>query len=200
MNLPPLEQPDLRVGPGQRGFTLIEILVVVAILAIISRAVLSNLGSIVPSTTMDAEAQRLMSTIDYLRSEAELQGKTYKLELDLDNGRFREIWPAEMKVALDQDPNQLEEQRLGWLPIDERCRFGGYAVLGEPTLRRGRIEMLFNRNGNTADQVIFFRMKSDQLQHMVWTIQIRGLERGAKLVRDEDDREAYLERIEEAHF
>ena len=187
-------------GTRDAGFTLIELLVVIAILAILARTAMSNLGWLVPNTVLDSESQRLMSAIEYLRSEAQLQGKTYKLELDLDAHRFREIWPAEMKIAVDQDPTELEESRLSWITLDDRCKFGGYAVLGQPTLRKGRVEIVLDRNGNTADQTIFLRMKSEDLQKMVWTIQIRGLERAATLVRDEADREAYLEKVEEAHF
>ncbi|MBI5850452.1 MAG: prepilin-type N-terminal cleavage/methylation domain-containing protein [Planctomycetes bacterium] len=182
------------------GFTLIELLVVVAILAILARVGLSQLGSIVPETVLDSESQRLMSLVEYLRSEAQLQGKTYKLELDLELHRYREIWPPEMKVAIDQDPKELEDQRRDWLPLDERCRFAGYAALGQPTLRKGRVEIVLDRSGNTADQMIFLSMKGADLKDLIWTIQIRGLERAAMLVRSFDEKEAYLDRLEEAHF
>jgi len=187
-------------SPRERGFTLIEVMVVVAILAIVARVAMASLGALVPSTTLDAEAQKLMSLVDYLRSEAELQGKTYKLELDLDGNRYREVWPAEMKIALDQDPGELEEHRLGWTPLDNHVRFAGLGVIGEPTLRKGRVQILLDRNGNTSDQVIILRMKSEDLKKLVWTIQIHGLEPGCTLVRDENEHEAYIERIEEGHF
>lgn len=194
----PSERP--RDAARDAGFTLIEIMVVIAILAILARLGLNNLGALVPETVLDSESQRLMSAIEYLRSEAQLQGKTYKLELDLDGGRYREIWPPEMKVTIDQDPKQLEEKRLQWTVFDPRARIIGYAVIGEPTLRKGRVEIVLDRNGNTADQMIFVRMKDDDLKQMVWTIQVRGLERAARLVRSFDEKEAYLERIEEANF
>lgn len=182
------------------GFTLIELMVVIAILAILLRSVFANLGAIVPSSTLDAESQRLMAVIDYLRSEAELQGKVYKLELDLDQNRYREVWPPELKVATDQDQKELVEQRQAWIGLDDRVKLGGFAIVGDQTMRKGRVTIVFDRNGNTADQVMFLRMKSESLENMVWSVQIRGLERGCTLVRDETNRESYLQRIEEAHF
>lgn len=182
------------------GFTLIEIMVVIAIIAIVGQLVLSNIGAIVPSTVLDSEAQKLMSEIEYLRSESQLQGKTYKLELDLDQGRYRRILPPEMQVAYDQEPEEYEEAELAWSDLDERCKFGGYEIVGGLVERDGRVRIVIDHNGFTADQAIYLRMKSDALEDMVWTIQVHGLDRKAHLVKSVDGEEAKMEPTLETAF
>lgn len=179
------------VRPGQHGgFTLIELLVVVAIIATIGQIVLANIGALVPSTVLDSDAQKLMSEIEYLRSEAQLQGKSLQLEIDLDHARYRRILPAEMRVTFDQDPEELEAAMLGWNELDSRCRFAGYEVLGSPAVRDGRVRIVLDHNGFTSDQSIYVAMKSEDLAGMVWTIQLRGLDRRANLIKDIDGLEA----------
>ena len=197
-NLPSLAEPARHARAG--GFTLIEIMVVVAILAIVSQLVISNIGAIVPGAVLDSEAQKLMSEIEYLRSEAQLQGKTYKLEIDLDQGRFRRILPPELKVAIDQEPEEYEEATLDWNGLDERVRFGGYEIVGGLVHREGRVVIPIDHNGFTADQTIFLRMKSEDLKDMIWTIQVRGLDRRSQLVRSVDGNEARVEPTTEAAF
>ena len=57
----------------ESGFTLLEIMAVIAILGLVSQLVVMNLGKLVPSTVLDSEASQLMGQVEYLRSEAQLQ-------------------------------------------------------------------------------------------------------------------------------
>jgi type II secretion system protein H len=182
------------------GFTLIEIMVVVTILAIVGQLVLSNIGALVPSTVLDSEAQRLMSEIEFLRSESQLQGKTYKVEIDLDKHRYRRILPAEMRVSVEQDERAFEEAALGWTPLDDRARFLSYEPVGGTVYSSGRVTLIIDHQGFTADQIIALGMRSDALKDMVWTIQVRGLDRKARLVKGNDGVAARFGETTEAAF
>ena len=69
-----------------------------------------------------------------------------------------------------------------------------------PTARSGRVPIIFDRNGFTGDQMIFLRMRSEDLEKMVWTIQLRGLDRRSRLVTDTEGLEARLPKVEEFNF
>lgn len=72
---------------GQQGFTLLEITLVIAILGI-------ALGVIVPrfrdpgQAELQAQSRRLVMTFRLLRSEAVLHGTPFRLNFDLDQGRY----------------------------------------------------------------------------------------------------------------
>lgn len=186
----PTRRATARGDRHAAGFTLIEVMVVVAILAIVAQAVLTNLGALVPSTLLDAEARKLMAEVETMRSEAQLQGKVLKIELDLDQHRYRRILPAEMRISLEQDPDEFEEARLGWTSLDDRCAIRGYEVIGSPVVRDGRTTIVLDHNGFTADQSIYLGMRSEALEDLVWTIRIRGLDRGGRLVKSESGEES----------
>src|SRR5690606_13304866 len=112
------------------GFTLIELMVVIAIIGVVVRVAMLNLGALVPSTILDSESKQVCAHLDYLRSEARLRGQWCALELDLDNHRYRYVLPPERKLAsYEEDAAELP---LSWTPLDKRAAFAGVAVPGLP--------------------------------------------------------------------
>jgi general secretion pathway protein H len=76
-----------------KGFTLIEILVVVIIVATISGIALMSIGLIGDDRDLDTERQRLVSLIETAQDEATLQGREFGLELMTSTYRFVEFDP-----------------------------------------------------------------------------------------------------------
>jgi prepilin-type N-terminal cleavage/methylation domain-containing protein len=75
--------PQARVSSRQRGFTLLEIALVVAIIAILLGIAIPRLPGL-GRTDLEASADRLATTMTYLADEASLRGRIYRLTLDLD--------------------------------------------------------------------------------------------------------------------
>ncbi len=182
----------------EAGFTLIEVMVVVTIVAIAAQIVTVNLGALVPSTLLDSESKKLMGTIDYLRSESQLRSETFKLEFDLDLNAYRIIFPEEMRLTSDQFIK--EDLAIAWTGLDERVQFGGFSIAGGRTQRSGRFQISFDEHGYTADQVVFLKLNNEDMAEMVWTIQLRGLDRKTKLVTNQEGNEAFLTVTEEGAF
>src|SRR5580658_1401436 len=77
------------VGGGRaRGFTLIEILVVVAIIAIISVGVLLSVNLTGRDRDLETESNRLYTLFNYAREQAELQTREYGVRFDDDGYEF----------------------------------------------------------------------------------------------------------------
>jgi len=76
-----------RAGLGRAGFTLLEITLVIAILGL-------ALGFLVPrfrdpsQAELQAQSRRFVMTFRLLRSEAVLHGTAFRLNFDLDQGRY----------------------------------------------------------------------------------------------------------------
>ena len=76
-----------------RGFSLIEILVVVVILGIVSSIALMSLGVLGDDRELRTEAQRMQTLLEIAQDEAMLQGREFGMEIMLTSFRFVEYDP-----------------------------------------------------------------------------------------------------------
>ena len=182
----------------QGGFTLVEIMVVIAIVAMAGQIVVLNLGSLIPSTLLDSASRQIMGQIEFLRAEAQLQGKLYQMELDLDQNRWRVILPQEERLTSDQTIE--EELSLNWQDLDDRICFDSLQILGGHIQRNGRARITMDENGFTADLILAIRMNNETETDLVWSIRLRGLDRKSELITNRKGEIPRLESVEEGHF
>src|SRR5262249_30547807 len=101
----------------QRGFTLIEILAVVAILALVAAFVVPNLGGF-RRRALNNEAHQLAAQLELARQRAIVTGVPHQVWLDLDQAEYRLEWltedPAEAEAAAA--PEELDVH--GNTPLD----------------------------------------------------------------------------------
>ncbi len=83
----------MRRSPRQFGFTLVEILVVIVIVATIVSIALLSVGVIGEDEEIDTERRRLASLIETVQDEALLQGREFGVELMTSAYRFVEFDP-----------------------------------------------------------------------------------------------------------
>jgi len=79
------------------GFTLIEILVVVSVMAIIVSIALLSLGVLGDDRQLREEARRVGSLLQAAQDEAVMQGREFGLEVMLESYRFVEYDPYELR-------------------------------------------------------------------------------------------------------
>jgi len=88
MSPSPQTQPETRSSRrGVAGFTLLELSLVLLILAIALTFVVPRLRD-ASSQELVSHVRRLATTFRFLRSEAVLNGRIYRLNYDLDNQRY----------------------------------------------------------------------------------------------------------------
>jgi len=188
--------PIARRHAAAQGFTLVEIIVVIAIAGLLMQIVTSNMGAMIPSRGLDSAAAKIISQIDFLRSESRLQGKAYQLELDLSNHRYRMIIPPEERLLSTEATKEAFD--LGWTDIGDNVEFAGLEVLGAPRITEGSLPIIFDKNGFTADQTIFLTHKGGR--HLIWSVQVHGVTGAAHIERSPEGVYQPLERVEEGQF
>ncbi len=96
----------------ERGFTLIEILVVVVIIAIISGVALMSMNLIGDDRELDTERKRLATLIELAQDEAVMQGREFGLELMASTYRFVEFDPFDSRWSEVQDDDLFRMRQL----------------------------------------------------------------------------------------
>ncbi len=72
-----------------RGLTLIELMVVIAILATMLAMAGMRLDGVTSNSRLKATARRIGSTIEFLQNQAIVNGRFYFLQIDIDADRMR---------------------------------------------------------------------------------------------------------------
>ena len=99
------------------GFTLIEVLVVVFLVALLLSSVMVNLDGRLPSTRTESAARSLLSTLDLARTSALSYGRDYDVLLDFEEQRYT------IRLPFDEDGNPVADpsrrEVLPWTPLDD---------------------------------------------------------------------------------
>lgn len=104
-----------------RGFTLLEMLAVVAIFALIAMMVIPGLGR-VGAGDVDAEARRLSAGLELARQRAVATGVRHRLWLDLEARAWRvEWWVTEARALGQEEPAPTALDLSGGAPLDLRA-------------------------------------------------------------------------------
>ena len=155
------------------GFTLIELLVTCAILSLIFAIVAPNLGALVPAARLDGSGAEIRRQLDWVRSEARIQGKRMVMEFDIDRSIWRLVYPPEQRLTRDDDVSELEERPEDWRRLEPDVRFVGIGDGKNGLASRGVYRLVFDEYGFTGDQVIVLALESDP--DLTWTMTIQGL-------------------------
>ena len=81
-------QPQISLT-GSRGFTLVEVMVVMVIIALVMGMVATSLSSSVSSAEARAASRKLVASLRYTRARAILDKKEQVLLLDIDNRSYQ---------------------------------------------------------------------------------------------------------------
>ena len=197
-----------RTLTSEAGFTLIEILAVVAILALVAAFVVPNLGGF-RMRALRSEATQLAAHLELARQRAIMTGVPHRVWLELDQSEYRLEWlaqdPEDADLAEAERPTQ-ELDLNGNTPLDLAAppaplldyqpipgNFGNLQVVAYPfyfeavetpegRIERGEVSIRFERDG-TADQTEIYLQdaQGDQI-----ALDVQPLDDRVRIRRDEE--------------
>jgi prepilin-type N-terminal cleavage/methylation domain-containing protein len=182
----------------QRGFTLLELLVTMTMMALVFAMVVPNLGTFVPSAKLRGSGTQLLRTIDWARSEARIQARRMSIEFDLDHARWRVVHPPEMRLTRDEDERDLAEWTFNWTGLEDGVVFGGVGDARHGLATKGMYRMEFDEHGFSSDQVIAMTLSADP--KVIWGLTMRGLTGTTTITESETGEQPQLAYVEEGAF
>src|SRR3989442_8853758 len=117
---------------AEHGFTLLELVVTLAVIALAATLVLPKLGD-ARGLALGAAARRLADTLAYARDRAILGGRPMRLVLDLDRGRWEPGTPAPDPATIVPDASPTGRGAV--LPAG--VRLAAVTPGGSPSATRG---------------------------------------------------------------
>jgi Tfp pilus assembly protein FimT len=175
-----------------------ELLVVCTVIALVFAIVIPNLGAFVPEARLDGSGKEILRKLDWVRSEARIQGKRMSMDFDLQRHRWRIVFPPEQKLTRDQDAWTLDERTDDWIPLEKDVVFGGVGDAKRGLGTHGVYRLVFDEYGFTGDQIVVLKLASEPT--MVWSLSIHGLTGRVTVERSEKGETVDLVAPNEASF
>lgn len=172
-----------RAARGSTGFTLIELLVTLALIALMFAIIVPNLGAFVPKARLQGSGKNILRTMDWVRSEAKIQGKRMAMDFDIDHATWRIVFPPEQRLTRDQDASMLEERRDDWQGLESDVVFVGAGDAKNGLAQHGVYRITFDEYGFTGDQMVVLKLVSDPT--MLWWLTVHGIS-GRTTVEESD--------------
>jgi prepilin-type N-terminal cleavage/methylation domain-containing protein len=114
---------------GNRGFTLVELLLVIVLIAILMALVTLSGASMVESTNAQTEARRMIRTVHSLRSAWLAAYADSQMTIGIPSS----TWPVWIQASIDQEMSRYSDRSL----IDEINRYGTIRVVVNPSGKVG---------------------------------------------------------------
>jgi len=151
-----------RASDRAGGFTLLELLVVVAIIGIMANFMLPSLAKDIPEATVKAEANKLAAHLAFLRSESRLRAQTYALRLDPEHRRYRMVLPKVRQLDIDgTGRDQPDEVLLDWYELPDIVDILGVHVGRADRTQAGPQTIDFDALGRTPQKVLVLAFARD---------------------------------------
>jgi prepilin-type N-terminal cleavage/methylation domain-containing protein len=136
----------------RRGFSLVELMVVVILIGLIAGTASINWGRVLPRERLNADVRGLAATIQGCRSDAISKNAEFRIHYQLDSGEYWVETPFKPEGGLSY---REEEQRLilGRERLAPGVGFESITIDGEPYVD-GEVYVRFDPLGTSSDHWI----------------------------------------------
>jgi prepilin-type N-terminal cleavage/methylation domain-containing protein len=167
--------------PSDRhGFTLLELLLVMAILAVVAMVVVPRLAGSLASVRVGKSAEQVFAAAREGHARATLRGVRARLVLDFDQKAF---WVEEERRPLEEPGrwSDLPGREDKPYTLADGVSFGDL-TLNEETLTAGQAVIAFRPDGSADDALITLKNDSEDVR----VVEVRGITGRVRILRDEE--------------
>jgi len=150
----------------ERGFTFVELMVVIALASIAVLVTILRLDGMTAKTRLSAAARKIASKVEWVRGQSAAKARDLQIEFDLDNARYRVVIPP--RPGLHRKASDKEEWgALRWNYLPEEIRFTDiqFAVTGSSRAQTdiatsGIRTVEFSPNGSSPSFMVHIKSTS----------------------------------------
>lgn len=169
---PPRARPS---GRSRGGFTLVELMVVMAIIGLVVTTVSLSMEAILPGERLNTSIRELAADLMQVRTEAISRSMEFRMEYDLDGDRYRIATPYRIgggRIITTDDPRD-EELRFysPWTNMRDGVALKSVYTGGE-LHEQGRVIVRFDALGSATDHLVIV---SQPAYDNAFTIEVLGL-------------------------
>jgi len=142
------------------GFTLVELIVVIAIIAALTTFSIPYFGGFATRSKLDSASREWMSFSQYARSQAVIEGVSYHLNCDLD----RQVYWLTYQVITSSDSVTEDSPSGVWgkvVSIDSSLKISSITLNDEQVYESGQVDIEFTPKGTCTDALVVFKSDRD---------------------------------------
>ena len=160
---------------GSRGFSAVEILIVLAILAFLSAFAIPSLSTAMREMRFISDAQNITSALNYARLKAKSMMNPYRVEFDLDNNRWsvRRYDNATDSWVLEDAVNELSNGIAASgiaLAKEAGSSPGGFPDASSSAITFNSRGIPVNGTAPTANNIIYISMSDTEFRAITVTL------------------------------
>ncbi|MEM8712452.1 MAG: prepilin-type N-terminal cleavage/methylation domain-containing protein [Planctomycetota bacterium] len=176
----------------RKGFSLVEMILVVAVIALLASVVSSSLDTMLPRERLNTAVRNLTAQLRDTRSESVGRSLEFFVEYDIDGNRYRQVTPFARDGERFREGENREEERLSlsWDQLPPGVEIASVTINGE-TFTDGRVFARFDpRGAASGHQVVLSQPRYENF----YTVEVMALTGTFKFHRGIFIREAPDER------
>lgn len=155
-----------RPEKSEGGFTLIELIAVILIIALIAGFAASNVDVLVPKYRLRAAAREVASSLKEARARAAATGKDVYFEIDLPKGRYWILVAQPRQGEPGEGPlltRDLEYQPAFERSLPDQVEFVDVLVCDKDKVAEGRARVRLSPFGTSAHLIVNLRLKEGRV-------------------------------------
>jgi prepilin-type N-terminal cleavage/methylation domain-containing protein len=163
---------------GSRGFTFVELIVVLAILSFAFTYAIVHLDGATAAARLSSEARRVGTTIEFLRGQAIQARRPLEMHMDLDQCAWHCVVPPRPSESEADRQEQEDVISTDPAPLERGIRFDGIQLDGHETQTTGTLVVTFSPLGEISPNGFMIRLASDEIpdpDQACFSVEVNGL-------------------------
>lgn len=158
------------------GFTFVELMVVVSIIALMSSIIIVNLEGMTDASRTGAAARAFGNAVSRVQNTAMLQARSLYIEIDRENQRWRVVDPPSPNEVADESEREDLTFYGAWEQLERGVRIGDIALTRTDVEKRDFFVIEFGPGGQVHPSgfVVYFGHE-DLPEDRTVSVEVSGL-------------------------